>query len=147
MGITFEYVNIARTKSGVNKAVAIFKKDNKILEYRMARLSITDVYSLETDKTEYLQGEPVMVTAIGSGNDWAAIYSKDDTIGSIDSIYWYYVADASHIPGQSYNIANEIYNSTRAEYKELPAGEYMVVLLEKGGYNVLEHIDITIKES
>ena len=146
-GITVEYVDNARTKSGVNRAVAIFKKDNKILEYRMARLSITDVYSLETDKTEYLQGEPVMVTAIGSGNDWAAIYSKDDTIGSIDSIYWYYVADASHIPGQSYNIANEIYNSTRAEYKELPAGEYMVVLLEKGGYNVLEHIDITIKES
>lgn len=120
-GITVEYVDNARIKSGVNKAVAVFKKDNKILEYCMARLSITGTYSLETDKTEYLQGEPVMVTATGSGNDWVAIYKKEDTIGSIDSIYWYYATKANHIPGQSYNIANETYNSTRAEYKELPA--------------------------
>ncbi len=122
--VTVEYVENARTKSGMNKAVAVFKKDNRILEYRIARLNVIGTYSLETDKTEYLQGEPIMATATGSGDDWVAIYRKEDTIGSINSIYWYYVAQENHLPGQSYNIANEAYNSTRAEYKDLPAGEY-----------------------
>ena len=93
-----------------------------------------------------------MVTAVGNKNDWVALYKKDDVIGStkdggIESIYWYYVCIDS-ISGQAFNIRNGKGNSSRtdwSEVKDLPAGEYKVLLLEDGGYNVLQQKNITIK--
>jgi hypothetical protein len=48
--------------------------------------------SLTTDKTTYLEGEPILVTAKStnsSGKDWVGIMQKGNTEGV--SIYWDYL--------------------------------------------------------
>ena len=48
---------------------------------------------LSTDKAAYTEGEAIMITAAGTGNDWVGIYRKGENPGSaIQSIRWYYVA-------------------------------------------------------
>jgi len=102
--------------------------------------------SLVTDKTEYKAGEPVMVTASGTGSDWVGIYLKDDVVdsianGGVESIYWYDVKDHN---GESFDISKGKPNKTRSDLYDLPAGEYKVVLCEDGLYTVAKQVDITI---
>ena len=88
-----------------------------------------------------------MVTAKGSGSDWVGIYRKDDVVGAsgVPAIYWYNVASDGHTSGTAYAINKETFGTSREDYKNLPAGEYKILLLENGGYNILAQKNITIK--
>ena len=110
--------------------------------------------TLSTDKTTYTAGEAIQVTAEGDQSDWVAIYKKDDIIGAvedggIESIYWYYVCKEGNVSGQPVNIRKGTANTTRTDWdavKDLPAGEYKIVLLDNGGYDVLKQVNISIEE-
>lgn len=151
--VTVEYTNNILAEKGTTQATAHFLYYGQELETRTATLSLNGQKekTLTTDKDTYKYGEDIMVTATGDKNDWVALYKKDDVIGStkdggIESIYWYYVA-IDNVSGQPFNIRKGTANSSRSDWdevKDLPAGEYKVVLLEDGGYNVLKQKDITI---
>ena len=122
-------------------------------------LSSESEYSLTTDKTEYLVGEPINVTAHApSGrNAWVGIVKSGRTFTAADgpSYYWAYVPSG----GDEFNLMapqNEVYDE---HYANLPAdeqalidlkkhqlmpGEYDVVLFRDGGYSVVERKTITI---
>ena len=93
------------------------------------------------------------VTARGTSAEWVGIYAKNDIIGdqnvnpaADNSIYWYYVEDATHSSGSEYILQHETYNDSRSEYQNLPAGEYKVVLLGgSSGYDILKQVDISIQ--
>lgn len=151
--VTVEYTNNTLTEKGTTQATAHFLYYGQELETRTATLSLNGQTekTLTTDKDTYEYGEDIMVTATGNKNDWVALYKKDDVIGStkdggIESIYWYYVA-IDNVSGQPFNIRKGTANSSRSDWeevKDLPAGDYKIVLLEDGGYNVLKQKDITI---
>ena len=152
--VTVTYTNNKVTEAKKVQATVHFFYYGQELETRTATLSLEGAVekTLTTDKDTYNYGDDIMVTAVGNKNDWVALYKKDDVIGStkdggIESIYWYYVCIDS-ISGQAFNIRNGKGNSSRtdwSEVKDLPAGEYKVLLLEDGGYNVLQQKNITIK--
>ena len=98
--------------------------------------------SLSLPKTVYNQNEDILVTAVGEGNDWVGIYARGETPGNPASIYWYYVAQDAE-PGEPVDIRLQRSNN-RAEYDELPPGEYTVWLLLDDGYEPFDSIDITI---
>ncbi len=98
--------------------------------------------SLSLPKTVYAQNEDILVTAVGEGNDWVGIYARGETPGNPASIYWYYVAQDAE-PGEPVDI-RETRSNNRAEYDELPPGEYTVWLLLDDGYEPYDSIDITI---
>ena len=99
---------------------------------------------LQTDKTTYVEGEPIMVTAVGSGSDWVGIYLRDDTLKVVTSIRWYYVAMDGNTSGMTKNIFDAEYTNNRPDVWDLPAGEYSIYLLADGGYDVISRVDITI---
>lgn len=106
---------------------------------------------LQLDKKVYTPGENVMVTAKGSGSDWVGVYAKNDlpdenATGGVRSIYWYYVAKDGHTSGKAYAI-NKIgtYNSERAQYKNLPAGEYKILLFKGSQYEAIEQVNFTVE--
>lgn len=113
-----------------------------------------DEKTLDTNKTTYYVGEDIRVTARGTSAEWVGIYAKNDIIGdqsvnpaADNSIYWYYVEDATHSSGSEYILQHETYNDSRSEYQNLPAGEYKVVLLGgSSGYDILKQVDISIQE-
>ena len=102
--------------------------------------------SLSTDKTVYREGDPIKVTAENSATQWVGIYTKEDIIGDAEinadaanSIYWYYVKKENHVSGKEYILQEQHFNSSRLEHKNLPAGEYKIVLLGgASGYRVLK---------
>ena len=42
---------------------------------------------LSTDKAAYTEGEAIMITAAGTGNDWVGIYRKGENPGGGDTIH------------------------------------------------------------
>lgn len=56
--------------------------------------------------------------------------------------HWYYVQGGSNNLGQAAVIQNQEFNSTRSDFRNLPAGEYKVYLFENGTYDVLGYITI-----
>ncbi len=107
----------------------------------LSGISVIAAEPLTVSSSTYVEGEEVLVTATGSGKDWVGIYSKGEIPGSgLDSIYWYYVEDYTG----AVSITETVYNSTRAQYKDLPAGEYTLYLLENDGYNIISSVDITV---
>ncbi len=101
---------------------------------------------LKTDKTEYTQGEPIQVTAVGDGDDWVGIYLRDDKVEAVQSIRWYYVARNGNTSGSTKDMRKaEETNGSRSAYFDIPAGEYTVYLLEDGGYRILSQVDITVR--
>ncbi len=107
---------------------------------------------ITTDKTEYLVGEPILVTATGAGNDWVGLYLESDypqstAVGGQPSIRWYYVARDGNASGDTKNMFNAEYtNSDRPDLISVPAGNYKVVLLANDGYEVLGEVYITVKD-
>ena len=75
------------------------------------------------DKTEYQIGESIMVSATGSGKDWAGIVIA----GTDYSIRWWYIADVGE--GTAIDVLNDshIHSGTGDANGALPAGEYEVV--------------------
>lgn len=146
-GITVKYENNKLTEVGSTKATVQFIKSGKVIESRTATLTIQQAEkpSVKTDKTTYIEGENVMVTAVGMGTDWVGIYAADDVVKTDESIYWYYVADSKHESGKTYNIKEQEHNPSRDALKDLPAGKYKVVLMDDGGYDILAETAITIQ--
>jgi len=103
---------------------------------------------LTTDKTTYIQGEPIIVNAKSensSGKDWVGISVKGDETGA--AIYWEYIADTP----ENFNIATASHKASgRPEYHDLPAGEYTLFIIpndltvKKGYSQALAMVDITI---
>ena len=106
-----------------------------------------DGKTLATDKRQYTEGEEILITATGSGNDWVGIYRKgelpDPGAGGETSIRWYYVAKDGNTSGKAKNIFHAEYIN-RDNLADLPAGDYTLYLLENDGYNVLDKVEITI---
>ena len=101
---------------------------------------------LSTDKAAYTEGEAIMITAAGTGNDWVGIYRKGENPGAaIQSIRWYYVAKDGNTSGKAKNIFESEY-IVRQDLKNLPAGEYTIFLCENDGYTVLAQTGIIINE-
>lgn len=108
---------------------------------------------LTTDKTEYVEGEPIMVTACGwAEQDWIAIYPASYVPGKNPAIYWArFEGNANTENNIPMNKAIDVIdlpgdNDTHAEakpYADLPAGSYKIVLLTTGNV-VLEQVDIVI---
>ena len=128
----------------------ILSNDEEILVQE--DITITGVSSFDsvkkviTNKQSYNVGEDIVVTASGEGKDWVGIYKKGETpSGTVNSFFWYYVADGSHISGKPSVIQAGTSNSRATR---LPAGEYAVILLENDGYNIIARSEpITIESS
>lgn len=116
----------------------------------------SDNLSLLLNKYVFNVGDAIKVTATGSGDAWVGIYRADDKVnineeGGTESIYWYYVNKdyngSSHKSGTTYDIKSGFFNETRSEYRNLPAGEYKVVLFSDDNYTICDEIKITINSS
>ena len=82
---------------------------------------------LSTDKTTYKVGEPIMITAVGSGNDWVGVAVE----GGNGSLRWWCLSDGYGYvwvePGVPFDAL-----STPANYNDtcdLTPGEYIIVLV------------------
>ncbi len=109
---------------------------------------------LKTNKTTYSVGEPIMVTAEGSGADWVGLYRASDGYdanqGGRPSILWYYVARDGNASGDTKDITQADKNNFHdwPEYADgLTAGDYKVVLFANDGYEELSRVDITVVEN
>lgn len=128
----------------------ILSEDNEIIEQE--DITITGESSFNsgkkviTNKTTYKYGEDILVTASGEGKDWVGIYKTgENPSGTVNSFFWYYVADGTHVSGKPSVIQNGISNN-RASV--LPAGDYTVILLENDGYNIIARTEsITIEST
>ena len=97
-----------------------------------------------TNKKTYALGEDILVSANGSGKDWVGIYRKGEVPSStVNSFYWYYVEDGTHVSGKPV-IIQRCETNNRAGV--LPAGEYELILLENDGYTVLKHSEPIVIE-
>ena len=104
--------------------------------------------SLTTDKTSYLEGEPIRINASStnsSGKDWLGITVKGDKTGA--AIYWEYMSAVT----KDFDISKASHKgSSRESLYSLPAGEYTVFIMPddlsvKSGYGkILASVDITI---
>ncbi len=104
--------------------------------------------SISTDKIEYVEGEPILVTAHGEELDWVGLYLPTDTLESDQSIRWYYVAKNGNTAGSAKNIRTaEGANASRAAYQNVPAGDYVIYLCANDKWDVIDSIAITVKES
>lgn len=110
--------------------------------------AFADGKTLATDKTQYTEGEEILITATGSGSDWVGIYRKGElpdpnAAGGEASIRWYYVAKDGNTSGSAKNIFRSEYIN-RDDLASLPAGDYTVYLLADNGYKILSQLDLTI---
>ena len=90
-------------------------------------------FSLETDKTDYMYGDPVRVRAKGTGldgNAWVGLYNLDATPGA-NAQFWYYVKDYE-------DVFTTIQGRNRGTGQEakLEHGAYKIVLFADGGYDL-----------
>jgi len=100
--------------------------------------------ALITDKTTYVQGDSILVTATAvNENDWVAIYKADDADLSScgGSLYYYYPMVEGN--GTAVDITTTIMNQEREE-ADLRAGDYTIYLLNDNGYDVVLQTSITI---
>ena len=110
-------------------------------------IDITINATLDLNKYSYKEGDDILVTADGEGKDWVGLYLRDEVPGGgVSSIYWYYVAEG-HTPLEPVNIKDGTFNADRGDLADLPAGDYTIFLLANDGYDVIDSIDFTIKES
>ncbi len=104
--------------------------------------------TLTTDKTVYEAGEPIYVTATGSGTDWIGLYEANPTAQKTSAAYWYYIAQDGHSSGDTVDIHNADYvNASDCPHMMgIPAGEYKIVLCPNNGYEIAKEVYITVKE-
>lgn len=98
---------------------------------------------LSTDKTNYVTGEPIYVTAT-EGN-WVGLYRGDYNVTTDKSILWYYV-DGNE--GVAVDIKTGVYNADN-KYgitPELFVGPYYVALFDDEG-SVLSTVNINVTDS
>lgn len=149
-GVTVQYQNNTQTDEGSYQVVAIFSYNGVEIERRYAVMTIIKE-TLKLDKEVYYVGDPIYVTATASPTSansewWVGLYISTDLVEEDPSIYWYYVKDETHSSGGTYNIKEQMYNESRAEYANLPAGQYKMVLFNTSGYTVEQIIEFEILE-
>ena len=104
--------------------------------------------TLSLEKTTFNEGDPIMVTATGTGKDWVGLYLQGENPGDVDSIRWYYVADGGNTSGKAKNLRlAEGKNDSRKDYLDIPAGKYTVYLLANDGYEIISKENITVKKA
>ena len=101
---------------------------------------------VRANKSTYSVGEDIIVRASGTDKDWVGIYKVGETpSGTVNSYFWYYVNDAAHIPGKPTIIQN---NQSNSRASVLPEGQYVLILMENNGYNIISKSEtITIESS
>ncbi len=102
---------------------------------------------LSTDKQVYQEGEPIMVTAFGSGKDWCGIYAADQATVGVDSAIRYYYVD--RIEGFASGTPVDIRNAFRRDHARpalinIPVGEYKIFLCANDGYEVIAEVSVTV---
>ncbi len=116
-------------------------------------------YVLTTDMTEYLYGDPIMVTASNkNAGAWVGMYFEGEPYGEgkdggIPSVFWYYLED---VDGKTpYSGDNQPFDITKGTCDPSRVGAYrpgnFVIRLFKGGeggtYTVVKEVHITVKQS
>ena len=92
------------------------------------------------EKDTFKAGEDIIVSAVGEGKDWVGLYTADEPVdGSVQSVYWYYVAEHSSI-----NIKEATKNAGRDALYDIPAGSYKFVLYANDSYEVLATKEFTV---
>lgn len=85
-----------------------------------------DASRLTVDKTTYTEGEPIMVSGIGSGTDWLGIYRVD----APHSIRWTYVDTSRGGPGSGVAVnIRTVPDVNGGEPLDIPAGTYVIRLM------------------
>ena len=82
---------------------------------------------LSTDKTTYKVGEPIMITAVGSGSDWVGVAVE----GGSGSLRWWCLSDGYDYVWVESGVPFDAL-STPANYndsRDLTPGEYIIVLV------------------
>lgn len=149
-GVTVEYENNSRTERGSQEAVAHFLENGREVGKRTATLTVGDFM---TNKTVYEYGEKIYVTASSEAAEpWVGIYLEGDKVGTTPSIYWYYINDKEHIPGNTYVLQDGTPGNERGDIedvRDLPAGNYKILLMHTNTatgnfYEEEIQLDITI---
>jgi len=84
--------------------------------------------ALRVEKTKFIEGEAINVTATGSGTDWVGIYREGETV----SARWYYVATAGS--GVCVNLATYGNNNEGSGVSAtISAGKYTIYLIRNDG--------------
>lgn len=146
-GISLEYENNTRIELGSQLAKMSILYNGEVIETRYATINIikSNSETIITDKKEYMLGETILVSGIGTGTDWIGLYRADDIIPDTPSIYWFDFTN--HISGGFYDIKKEIPNESRDDWnevKDLPAGKYVVILFSQGGYTEVARTEFEI---
>lgn len=96
-----------------------------------------DASRLTVSKTVYEEGEPILVSAIGSGTDWIGIYR----VGIPHSVRWTYVDASRNGPGSGVEVnLRTVSGQNSGEPLDLPAGEYIIRLMPNDSTNINEAI-------
>lgn len=106
-----------------------------------------DASRLTVNSETYREGEPILVSGVGSGLDWVGIYRE----GAPHSIRWFYVDAAQGGPGSGNEINIRLAPGTNAgEPLDIPAGTYVIRLMPNDSTNIADAIaqtTITVTEN
>lgn len=92
-----------------------------------------DLSRLNVPKTTYEFGEPILISAVGSGLDWVGLYFPDD----LYSLQWTYIdasADKGVGSGVEFDVRTAGTKGSNAP-QTLPCGEYIIRLLPNDSSN------------
>ncbi len=88
-------------------------------------------------KDVYVEGEPILIKALGAGKDWVGIYLPTDVVGVHSSVSWLYVEEEGFKAGDERDMRTAKFPPDRGAYQHFPAGEYVLYLLANDGYEIL----------
>lgn len=137
--------NAGETKESVTagRYVIAFVPDDKegLANATQTQIITVETSALRINKTTFVEGEPITVTASGSGTDWVGIYRKGETY----SARWYYVSSAGTADITAFGNHNEALGISST----ISAGEYTVYLVRNDGAytNAEESVSITVMPS
>lgn len=110
-----------------------------------------DEFRLSLEKFVFEEGEKIFVTACGNKSSYVAIYKKGDVTSKVDPIYWYYTdgenKGVNHTSGSTYAIQDGSLNASRSDLKDLPKGDYKVILFEDGNGKIYSETEISVVKS
>ena len=96
-----------------------------------------DASRLTVDKANYANGEPIMVSGVGSGTDWLGIYR----VGAPHSIRWTYVDTSRGGPGSGVAVNMRTVPDVNAgEPVDIPEGTYIIRLMPNDSTNTADAI-------
>ena len=108
------------------------------------------VKKVTTNKTNYKVGEDIIVIASGTGSDWVGLYKKGEkpASGGDQSIYWYYVDNATQVSGKPFILQRGLQNAGSSNPGAVvAAGEYYLALFENDGYTIIDKTDTFVIEA